>query len=166
MLNLSRTVLAGDPDPLVNEVTLNCSPDGFPNVLEEKASHTTNLFQPSISFDKTGDTLSKVGDDVSYVITLNNTSSADSPDLECTVTDTMLGISKSVTVAAGASDVTNATYTVQAGDPDPLVNTASVSCSPIGFPNVLTASDDHSVNLFQPSVEIAKDADCPSYNFV
>jgi len=161
VLNLSRTVQAGDPDPLPNTVTLTCSPAGFPNVLTAEASHSVNLFQPSISFDKTGDTLSKVGDNVNYVLTLNNTSSADSPDLECTVTDPMLGIDKSVTVAAGASDVTNATYTVQAGDPDPLVNTASVSCSPIGFPNVLTASDDHSVNLFQPSVEITKDADCP-----
>ena len=39
---------------------------------------------------------------------------------------------------------------MQAGDPDPLDNTVTLTCSPEGFPNVLTASDDHSVNLFQP----------------
>jgi len=149
VLNLQRTVQPGDPDPLGNEVTLTCSPDGFPNV----------LFQPSITFDKTGDTLSKVGDDVSYTITLNNTSSADTPNLECTITDEMLGIDKSVTLASGASDVTNATYTVQAGDPDPLENMASVSCSPVGFPNVLEASDDHEVELFQPDVDVTKSCD-------
>jgi uncharacterized repeat protein (TIGR01451 family) len=60
-------------------------------------------------------------------------------------------------LASGASDVTNASRTVAAGDPDPLVNSASVTCSPTGFPNVLTASDSHSVNLFQPSIEVSKD---------
>ncbi|HEY3412774.1 MAG TPA: hypothetical protein VGM51_06920, partial [Armatimonadota bacterium] len=63
---------------------------------------------------------------------------------------------KSVTLASGGSDVTNKSYTVKATDPDPLLNTASVTCSPTGFPNVLTASDGWSVNLFQPDISVVK----------
>jgi len=160
VINASRTVQQGDPDPLVNTATVTCSPEGFPNELTDSDSHSTNLFQPSVNLVKTGDELSKATDDVTYTITLNNTSSGDSPDLECTISDLMLGLNKQVTLASGASDVTNVPYTVLVGDPDPLLNTASASCSPIGFPNVLDASDGHSINLFQPSVTIDKTADC------
>ena len=172
-INASRTVVAGDPDPLINTASVTCSPVGFPNVLTDSDSHSVNLFQPSITFDKTGDALSKVGDPVSYTITLNNTSSADSPNLSCTITDVMLGISKSVNLAAGATDTTTASYTVLPTDTDPLLNTASVSCTVDGFPNTLTGSDGHSVNLFQPAVSVVKTGpatasvgDTVTYHFV
>jgi uncharacterized repeat protein (TIGR01451 family) len=132
-------------------------PDGFENDIDANDDHSVNLFQPSIAFDKTADTsLSKVGDDVNYTITLDNTSSGDSPDLECTVTDALLGINESVTLASGDQLVIDAGRTVQAGDPDPLVNTAEVTCSPIDFPNVLTATATHTVELFQPALTLVK----------
>jgi uncharacterized repeat protein (TIGR01451 family) len=119
-----------------------------------------NLFQPSITFDKSVSAqLSKVGDSVDYTLTLNNTSSGDTPDLNCSVSDPTLGIDKDVTLASGESDVSTKTYTFQAGDPDPYTNTASVSCSPTGFPNVLEKSDSESVNLFQPAIAAAKTGD-------
>jgi len=160
VINATRTVQAGDPDPLVNTASVTCSPQGFPNVLSDSDDHSVNLFQPSIGLVKTGDELSKVGDDVNYVITLSNTSSADTPDLDCTISDPLLGLNKAVTLASGADDVNNVVYTVLAGDPDPLPNTAGATCSPQGFPNVLQAGDGHEVNLFQPSVAIDKTADC------
>jgi uncharacterized repeat protein (TIGR01451 family) len=162
----SYTFQAGDSDPYNNTASVSCSPTGFPNVLTASDSESVNLFQPSITFDKTGDTLSKVGDGVNYTLTLNNTSSGDTPDLVCTITDAMLGIDKSVTLASGASDVTNATYTVQATDLDPLNNTASVSCSPTGFPNVLSASDGHSVDLIHPSFTVAKTCDAEPISYL
>src|SRR5262249_41047843 len=61
-----------------------------------------------------------------------------------------------VTLASGKTWTQDYTYTVQKTDPDPLVNGASVKCSPDGFPNVLTASDSATVNLFQPSVKVEK----------
>lgn len=150
-------VQEGDPDPLVNTATVTCSPEGFPNVLTDEDSHSVNLFQPSVTIDKTGDELSKVGDDVDYTITVTNTSSGDSPNLVCNVTDSLIGdIDTGVNLAPGANAVYNRTRTVEEGDPDPLVNTATVTCSPVGFPNILTDEDDHSVNLFQPSVTIEK----------
>ncbi len=163
VINATYTVPAGTADPLVNTAQVRCSPVGFPNVLTASDDHTVNLFQPSIIFVKTGDALSKVGDPVNYTLTLNNTSSADSPNLICLITDAMLGINETVTLASGASHVINAAYTVPAGAPDPLVNTAQASCSPIGFPNVLTANDNHSVNLFQPGVQVEKTGPTSAY---
>jgi uncharacterized repeat protein (TIGR01451 family) len=159
VINDSRVVEGTDPDPLVNTATVTCSPAGFPNVLTDSDSHSVDLFGPSITFDKTGDTLSKVGDDVDYTITIGNTSTADTPDLTCSVNDTLLGSFGPYIIASGDSEVINTSWTVQAADPDPLVNTATVTCSVDGFPNVLTASDGHSVNLFQPQVAIDKTGD-------
>ncbi|HER19454.1 MAG TPA: hypothetical protein ENO14_00230, partial [Chromatiales bacterium] len=158
----TRTVATGDPDPLNNVVTAVYTHGSGAEQDSVSASndHSVNLFQPSITFDKSANTtLSKVGHDVQYTLSLNNTSSADTPNLECTITDTLLGVNKNVTLASGAQDVTNVTRAIQPGDPDPLVNTANVSCSPVGFPNVYPASDSVSVELFQPSVQVTKTGD-------
>lgn len=135
------------------------NPDGYPNDVSSSDGHSVNLFQPSVSIDKTGDTLSKVGDSVDYTITVTNTSSADSPNLTCTITDVLLGIDKQVNLAPAAIDITNASRVVMAGDADPLPNTANVNCTVDDFGNAVNNSDGHSVNLFQPGVEILKDGD-------
>ncbi len=151
------TVPAGAPDPLINTANVTCSPLGFPNIITATATHSVNLFQPSITFAKTGDPLSKIGDSTAYTLTLDNTSSNDTPDLQCRITDAMLGLDQAVTLAWNAPlYVLTRAYTVPAGAPDPLVNTANVTCSPAGFPNVITASDNHTVNLFQPAVQVNK----------
>ena len=151
---------AGADDPFPNTATATCSPQGFPNVLEASDGHSVNLFQPSITFEKTGDDVSKIGDKVDYTLTLNNTSSADSPDLECTISDPTVGVDEDVTLASGASKVIDVTdFEIPAGADDPFPNTATATCSPQGFPNVLEASDGHSVNLFQPSITFEKTGD-------
>jgi uncharacterized repeat protein (TIGR01451 family) len=161
VIHATRIVQAGDPDPLVNTVTVHYNPVGFPNDIHASDSHSVNLFQPSVKIDKSGDTLSKVGDSVDYTITVDNTSSSDSPNLTCTVSDPLLGLSKNISLAPGGSDVTNASRVVQAGDPDPLVNTAAVDCTVDGFGNKLHAEATHSVNLFQPSISVEKMANTP-----
>ncbi|HKY14878.1 MAG TPA: choice-of-anchor D domain-containing protein, partial [Microthrixaceae bacterium] len=172
VINRSRTVLMTDPDPLPNTVTLTCSPAGFPNVLTASDDHSVNLFQPSVDVEKTGDETSKVGDDVTYTITVTNTSSVDSPGLvNGTIVDTLLGDlldpanpfvtanDCTTTLAVGASCTITAVRTVLASDPDPLPNTVTAHYNPGTFPNDITDSDDHSVNLFQPSMTIAKTGD-------
>jgi len=156
VINKSRTVLDTDSDPLDNTVTLTCSPVGFPNVLEESDSHSVNLFQPAIAIAKTGDELSKVGDDVNYTITLSNNSSDDTPALSCVATDSLLGEVFNGVLPLGDT-VLDPSYTVQEGDPDPLDNSVSMTCTVAGFPNVLDAGPaTHSTNLFQPAVEVIK----------
>ncbi len=167
--NVVYTVQSGDPDPLDNTVSVLYHPDGFPNNITDEDSHSVNLFQPSVDVTKTGDTLSKVGDPASYTITVNNTGSGDSPNLvNGTISDTLLGnlldgsnpyvtsSTCSAALATGASCTIQATRTVQAGDPDPLPNTVTVHYNPDGFPNDISDSDGHSVNLFQPGVDVAK----------
>jgi uncharacterized repeat protein (TIGR01451 family) len=161
VISVTNFVIPADADdPFVNTAEASCSPVGFPNVLDKDDTHSINLFQPSITLVKTGDTLSKIGDMVDYTITLTNTSSADTPDLECTIVDGMLGVNKNVTLASGANDVTNVNDFVIPPDAlDPFDNTATALCSPIGFPNILNASDTHSINLFQPSITFSKTGD-------
>jgi uncharacterized repeat protein (TIGR01451 family) len=165
-ITLQRTIQAGDPDPLPNTVTVvyRGNQDLSGSAVSGSDDHSVNLFQPDVSIQKTADALSKVGDPVDFHITVTNTGSSDSPPITCTLTDSLLGINKTITsLAVGASDVTDASRTTQAGDPDPLVNTASVTCTVDGFGNVLgPKSTESSTNLFQPSVDVAKTCQPPS----
>src|SRR3989304_4989708 len=161
--NVVYTVQVGDPDPLLNTATAHYHPDGFDNDITDSDGHSVNLFYPSVVIDKTGTTLSTEGDDVTYPCTISNTSSSDTPDLLLdSLTDTLLGDLSDDAPAAcdqlapGASCTFNVVYTVQVGDPDPLLNTATAHYHPDGFDNDITDSEGHSVNMFYPSVVIDK----------
>lgn len=143
-----------DTDPFQRTAAVTVSPEGFPNVLSASDSHEVNLFQPAVSIDLQGDALSKIGDVINYTITVDNGSSADSPNLIGTVTDPYDGSVTPINLAAGQQYVANGTYTVQTTDTDPFTRTATVTVSPDGFPNVLTDAESHEVNLFQPSIKI------------
>lgn len=130
----------------------------------------TNTYQPAISLTKAGPGLSKVGDPANYTITLTNTSpppgAAGAPKLDCTVTDSEIGFSKNVTLAAGdPPDVSTPTFTIPSGASDPFPNTAHATCTAQGSSPAITASADSntvSTNLFQPSVAITKTG--PAYS--
>jgi hypothetical protein len=104
-----------------------------------------------------GPAFTKAGDTNNYVITLNNTSSGDTPNLTCSVSDTLLGNYGPFVLASGASQVINDSRVTLPGDPDPLVNTATATCSPAGFPNVLTANASHTSDVVHPSFTVTKD---------
>ena len=160
--NVTFTIPADTSDPFINSATATCSPDGFPNVYTAAASASTNLFQPAIALVKVGDADSKIGDEVTYTITLSNNSSADTPDLVCTVEDTTIGLSETVTLSSDASQDWNVTFTIPADASDPFVNTATATCSPDGFPNVYTTAASASTNLFQPAIALVKAGDTRS----
>ena len=164
--NPSRTVQSGDPDPLVNNVSATCYFAGDPSkttVASDSASCSTDLFQPAFSVTKTGDTLSKVGDDVDYTFTLSNTSSANTPALTCTATDDLLGPIWGPAVLPPGDTVVNKTYTVQAGATGSITNTVTLSCAlpaGSGFTNTLSdVQDSHTVTLFTPAIGVTKDGD-------
>ena len=156
--DVNYTVMGGDPDPLNNTVTVNYNPvANFTGVnLSDSDDHSLNLFQPNVTLSKTGDEISKVGDTINYIINVTNTSSDGTPDMDCNLTDPLTSLDVNFTLASGAWNVTNTQYVVQGNDTDPLLNTASVSCSPDGFPNIINGTDGHSVDLFVPSVQIIK----------
>ncbi len=161
---VDRVVLADDPDPLPNTVTVHYHPEGFPNDITDSDGHSVELFGPSVEITKSGDALGKVGDNVHYTFEIENTSTDDAPDLILdSITDSLLGDLEDAATDAGCGALSpgescsfGADRVVQRGDPDPLPNTVTVHYSPQGFPNDITASDDHAVNLFQPGVTVDK----------
>jgi uncharacterized repeat protein (TIGR01451 family) len=155
-------------DPFLNTVTVESHPDGFTNDISATDSDSVNLFQPSITIDKSGTELSKEADPITYNFTITNTSSGDSPNLVLdNVTDVGDGwaglgdltgtaaANACGTLAPGASCTFSVSIVSPAG-PDPLKNTVTAHYHPDGFLNDITASDDHSVNLFQPSIDVTK----------
>ena len=169
--NFTRTVVAGDPDPLVNTVTAIYTA-GLQTATDQ-ASATTNLFQPSVDVAKScGPDPIQVGQAELCAITVTNTSSADTPILEgAVISDTLTGnlldpanlaVVNSTcgpTLAVGASCVINTTRTVLAGDVSPLVNTVTVTYNPDGFPNTITDTASDQVVIVAPSIEVTKTAD-------
>jgi uncharacterized repeat protein (TIGR01451 family) len=147
-------VQPGDPDPLPNTASVTCTVDGFGNVIGPvDASHSVNLFQPSVVVDKSGPDIALVGQTITYSFTITNTSSGDTPTLLLvSVSDNVLGDLTGVAAAAGCGALNpgavcgfSFNYTIPSVVPSPLVNVVTVHYNPDGFPNDITDSDDHSL---------------------
>ena len=84
-------MLASDPNPLVNTVSVQYNPEGFPNEIKATASDSVAVKRPvaDIEITKTADALSKVGDSVTYTFRICNV--GDILVTRGTVTDTLLG---------------------------------------------------------------------------
>ena len=171
-------VTAEDPDPLENTVTVvaNTAADFSGVEVDDTDTVSVELFQPGIEVTKVGDvTEAAVGDDVTYTVTIDNTSSADSPDLDFdAISDSLQGdltdgtnydsSDCGATLAAGDSCTIVYTRTVLETDVSPLVNTVSVESHPVGFPNDIDDSDEFSVvieeEVEEGSITITKVIDC------
>jgi len=168
-VHLTRTVLGGDPDPLVNTVTViyDSQSDLLGDEVTSTDDHTVNLFQPSITLDKTGDkTSAHVGDTVNYTVVITNTSSGDSPNLiRDSITDTLVGdltnpanfdsSTCGASLASSASCTIHYHHIVLVGDSDPLLNTATAHYHPDGFLNNITAQDSWAVDLIHPATTLS-----------
>jgi uncharacterized repeat protein (TIGR01451 family) len=174
---VTRTVQAADPDPTTSTVTFNYNeePDFSGEVETASAANTVNLFQPSATLSVTANptTAQHLGDPITYTYTVHNTSSADSPDLVLSTsdsnnffTDTLLGDLEADAIAAGGGDVApggsfsfTESRAIQAGDPSPLINLATVAftlAQDLGsFSNIITAQSSASVTLV-PHLQIVK----------
>ena len=125
-----------------------------PNPQQQQFGAAVSLFFPSIDVSKTGPEQAKVGDTVTYTIGFEDTSTGTGfPGFTvCTGTDTVLGeLGEFMPGVPREFD-----YTVQAGDPSPLDNTATISCGIHDFDNIISDSDSHSLNTFEPSVSVTK----------
>jgi len=141
------TVQDGDPDPFLNTLTAAYQ-TGSGDEVSGSDDHETNLFQPSIAFTNVGSKSSVVvGDKVTYTLTVENTSSADSPNLICEINDEQLGIHETVNLAPGEQHTVTGEYTAKASDPATLTNHASVHCQVDGFPNTRDAESDFNLSI-------------------
>jgi uncharacterized repeat protein (TIGR01451 family) len=177
VVTLQRTVVAGDPDPLLNtaSVVYTEKADFSGTALAKTSNHSVNLFQPSITLSKKADPTSLLqGGTVNYTIKLTNTSSTDTPNLNCTITDAALGINQPVTNLLPNADFTltpSKTFT------DPLnqgcavnnvglvecKNTANATCSPQDWPNVLTKEASATVVVTLAEVDLTVTKNGPQF---
>ena len=150
-----RTVLASDPSPLMNSVTVLYHPVGFPNNITDTATASVEIVTPAITVTKTASALSKIGDKVTYTIEICNSGPVSLT--RTSVNDSLMGDiggSFDATLAPGACSSATLTRTVVAGDADPLVNTVTATYSGVGQQAMAQASA--STNLFQPGVDVTK----------
>ena len=127
--------------------------------LDASASVGMLCYWPQIEITKTGDDLSKITDKVYYDITVFNNTPADLGlrALSCTISDPKIGYNETVVLASGAKDENlDIEFTIPQTNEDPFINTASVTCSPLGSTFQVSDSAKWSTNLFQPAVEIVK----------
>ena len=122
---------------------------------QQQFGAAVSLFVPSILATKTGPTTAKVGDEITYTIGFTDTSTGTGfPGFEnCTGNDPLLGGDLGAFVAG---ETRNFLYTAQVGDPDPLLNTATITCDVVDFDNIVANSASHSVDLIDPSITLAK----------
>ena len=80
----------------------------------------------------------------------------------CTAVDTLLGTVFDAVLPAGDTVLETLSRVVLAEDPDQLVNTVTLTCSPAESPNVFTAEASWTTNLFQPAIELTKTGDANS----
>jgi uncharacterized repeat protein (TIGR01451 family) len=143
---VSYTIQRTDDNPLVNTGTVT-GEDGDGDHITATDAHTTTLrgFAPALNIVKQGLTTAKVGDTVVFTFTVANVSFTPtsikanangdgSPISNVTVTDTIAspvnyvdGDDSDRLLEMGERWVYTASYTIQATDPDPLVNTGTVT---------------------------------------
>lgn len=160
------------PGNIINTASVSCSPAGFVNVVQDSDSVTVRVKRrvSTITVTKTGDGYTKVGDDVSYTITIANGGGSDSNLTLDSISDSLIGdltdgthsaiTSSDCPVAPATLDIGNSctiqlTRTTQAGDPDPIPNTVTVQASD-AFGNTASDNDSHSVDVVAPSIQVTK----------
>ena len=125
------------------------------------------LFAPAVEILKTGTTLSKVGDDVTYTFTITNMSDEYAPALILDgIKDTLLGDLSAEATAEGLDVLSykesgsfDVIRTVLSTDPNPLKNIVTVHYHPEGFENDVWGEDDHSVDLVHPNTMVTIEPD-------
>jgi uncharacterized repeat protein (TIGR01451 family) len=164
---------------LPNEVTIVYTEyDDFTGLaFNEDDGHVIDLFEPAITFTKTGTPTTMLqGTQVNYEITLTNASSDDTPPLDCTITDTALGINQDVVLMgtpvtltpSKVWDLDDAACTKLADDTFDCTNTAQVTCQPRGFADLNDLDEEASVtvNVIPADIALTITKDCSEYSKV
>ena len=170
--SVSYTILASDPDPLVNEVTVSggSDPDGT-TVPDATDTHSLDItYAPILQVAKSGPASAAIGDTITYTFAVSHALTSDNSPVTgpLTVVDDIAGAATFVDgdtntngdLDAGETWNYSVSYTILASDPDPLVNEVTVSGGndPDGT-TVPDATDTHSLDItYVPALTIAKTA--------
>jgi len=152
----TETVVAATPDPLTNDVTVDgTDPDGDP-IPQATDSESVDIdWAPLLRVDKTGPATATIGETVTYTFSVSHGPASDgSPVTIDGVTDDVSGAATYVggddgdgLLEAAETWVYEASYTVTAADPDPLVNTVTVTSTDLDGETVPDATDSHSTDI-------------------
>jgi uncharacterized repeat protein (TIGR01451 family) len=113
--------------------------------------------KPAIDIEKTGPKYAHVGDTITYTYTVTNTGGVPLKNVD--VVDDVAGvIVLDDTLGVGQVKTYTKTYTIKVGDPDPLVNWATVTADDC-YGRTVTDKDDWSVDILHPDIEVSKSAD-------
>ena len=154
------TVLAGDPDPLPNEVTATGSGVTSSDEVSDTDSCETDILNPAIDVSKSCPEFGQEGDTITYTITVENI--GDETLENVTVEDTLLGdlsASFADTFAPGDIESHDFDYTVQVGDPDPLPNEVTATGSGVTSGDEVSDTDSCETDILHPSIDVSKS--CP-----
>ena len=155
------TVLAADPDPLPNSVSVSATGHISTATVSGSASCQTDILNPDITVTKSCTPTAQVGDTITYTITVSNSGDEDLDTI--TVNDTLLGslsASFADTLAVGASESHDFTYLVTANSPDPVPNTVTASGTGVTSDDTVTATASCSTDITHvPGIDVTKT--CP-----
>ncbi len=122
-----------------------------------------DLAQPGIAVTKNCPASAAVGDVITYTINVSNNGNEALNNV--TVNDSILGslnASYADTLAAGANESHTFPYTVKAADPNPLVNTVTVSGVGASSGTTATATANCSTSIPRVDVTVVKSANAPA----
>ncbi len=163
--SVTKLVGPNDVDPLVNSGTVTgTDPDG--DTITASDDHSLGIdFLPIIEVVKGGPSSANVGDVVTYTFDVSHAPGSDGSSVNgLTVTDDIAG---PATYQSGDTDADTLldttetwrytiTHTVDASDPNPLVNVATATGSDRDGQS-LSANDSHSLDLaYNPTIEVVK----------
>jgi len=155
---VNYTVQEGDPDPLCNEVCVTGVDliGGPAGTVEDCDPACLDIVEPNVTIAKTCDEYSKVGDVIDYDVTITNSGTTDLEILSVidTVADANQNCVGDILPPAGTCSFSYP-YTVQLGDPDPLINTVTVIAKAVGVGVDVNVTDSTTcetdlVNLTSP----------------
>ena len=152
-IQAARTVQSGDPDPLPNTATATYNPaGGFPNVITDSAYHAVNRAAPNVSLSVTGVPGSGyAGTVVTYSYVIRNTGNVNL--IRVSAIDTLLGDLTSQfpsSLAPGQSATLTVTRAIGSGDPDPVINSITVTYQVDGLSNLVIRTASFSVDRLVP----------------
>ncbi len=156
------TIQSTDPSPLVNTGVVTAQ-DVDGDTVTDSDTHSTFLggLAPVLALDKTGPAEALIGETVVYSFAVSHAAASDgSPVSNLAVNDNIAGAALYVGGDAngnglldlGETWVFTASYTIQASDPNPLVNTGVVS-GQTGHGGAVSAQDTHSTRIEQQVVD-------------
>jgi len=162
-----RQVLANDPNLLVNVANVTGEDNDGDEVTDEDEEIIPIEYNPLLLVIKTGPDSAKVGETITYTITVQHDPASDGSNISNIVVSDMFGITPVYVSGDDGDNILQAgeiwtysvEYTVQADDPDPLVNTA-IATGEDEDGDEVTDDDNEEVSIeYNPLISIEKSAD-------